>query len=70
MNKPRFSPLEERLQELGQANYERDGVLPVLDRGTAAWNAWRSWRAQNGLPTDFMDRQERWTAPTVYPPVA
>ena len=59
---------KDRLQHLGELIYARDGELPVIERGSAEWNAWRAWRVENGLNVSFMNRQERWTVPLRWPP--
>lgn len=61
--------LRSKLQLLAEQRYRRDGTLPVLDRDSPAWKAWRDWRQSNGLSVNFMDRQDKWTVPTEYPPV-
>lgn len=43
-------------------------ALPVVKRGSDEWLAWRQWRRDNGLSVGFMERQDIWTVPTIYPP--
>ena len=45
------------------------GDLPVIERGTPEWEAWRAWRIEYGLPVALMDSRGRWTVPSEYPPV-
>ena len=60
-----------RLFQLSKKIHAAEGELPVLDRqdDKSQWLAWRSWRKDNGLSVSFMDKQQRWTVPTKWPPV-
>jgi len=60
---------EKKLLLLGEQNYARDGTLPVLSKGSAAWNVWHTWRKEHGLSVRFMEYQQRWTVPCEIPPV-
>ncbi|MGB1548422.1 MAG: hypothetical protein ACPHIA_07840 [Alphaproteobacteria bacterium] len=62
--------LQKRMQALAKLIYAKRGALPVIDRHKQpdAWNAWRAWRESNGLPVAFMDKSERWTVVSEFPP--
>ena len=62
--------LLDRIHELGKKIYAVEGKLPVLDRDTDAWKAWRGWRIKNELPVGTMDSLWRWTVITLYPPAS
>jgi hypothetical protein len=47
--------------------YEKAESVPVIQKGSNEWIAWRNFRTENGLPVTFMDRCDRWTVPTVWP---
>jgi len=41
--------LEDRMHVLAKKIYARDKKLPVIERGSPAWHAWREWRKRNKL---------------------
>lgn len=65
-----MSSVQDQLTQLGETIYKRQkpSPLPVLEHGSPAWRAWRQWRLDHDLPVAFMDRQQRWTVPTEWPP--
>lgn len=64
----KFHPDVVRLHKIGKVIFDIDGELPVLDRGTEPWRAWRQWREERDIPVGIMDRQERWTVVSAWPP--
>lgn len=66
---PYQSEIGWKLYLLGKQNFAKNRQLPVIERGSDEWHAWRRWRMENGEPVGFMERQERWTVPAKWPPV-
>ena len=66
--KIKFTEMEERLQALGKNVFAREGSLPVIERDSDQWTAWRRWRVEHGMSVNFMDTRERWTVPLEWPP--
>jgi hypothetical protein len=65
---PEGKRLALKLSEIGSRNYKRDGVLPVIERGSPQWQAWIDWRKERGLPNSFWHVCDRYTVPMEYPP--
>lgn len=61
-------PISKRLYDLGKKIFAVHGELPVIEHGSPEWKAWRAWRVEHGLSVNYMDRQDRWTVITTYPP--
>lgn len=65
-----MTDVNERLLEYGKQMAKKNGgSIPVICRGSDEWKAWRQWRKDHKLPVSFMDQRERWTVPTVWPPM-
>ena len=58
----------ELLYALGKRN-SRKGPLPILERNSPQWNAWHAWRKEHNEPVGYMDKVERFTVPSEWPPV-
>lgn len=59
-----------RMDVLAKRIIDVDGLLPIIERAhdKSEWAAWRRWRMDNDLPVNFMDKRERFTVLTKYPP--
>lgn len=62
--------MQERIHKLAERIYVVEGHLPVIDRETqqAQWQAWRFWRKQHKQPVRVMDKRDRFTVLTEWPP--
>jgi len=60
----------DRIHQLAKRIHKVEGSLPVIDRVAQReqWAAWRQWRVENRQPVSFMDRQNRFTVLTAWPP--
>jgi len=47
---------------------DSEGRVPVVERGSAEWQAWLRWREDMGLPTTYWRSREWNTVPTLLPP--
>ena len=69
---PRAKREREKISALAKQIYaglERKGQkLPVIERGTPEWDAWRKYRADRGIPNSYFDSADRYTVPTQWPP--
>lgn len=62
--------VSKRLHDLGKAVFAVEKKLPVLEKNSDPWRAWKQWRKDHGLPVGFMKRQDRWTVPAIWPPAS
>ena len=65
-----MTPVARKLYFIGRNIVKAgEGPLPTVERGSPEWTAWRQWRKDHGESVGFMDRLDRWTVPTAYPPI-
>ena len=61
--------IREKISALAERKARQNrGRLPVIDRGSPEWDAWRAYRSKYGAPNGFFDSREKWTVPTEMPP--
>ena len=62
--------MQKRIHDLANRIYAAEGKLPVITRQDhpEQWKVWRYWRRQHKQSVRFMDRSERWTVLTEWPP--
>lgn len=67
-DRQRFSDVSNLLYELALKNSRTGDRLPMLQRETPEWRAWRTWRIEHKEPVNWMDRSEEFTVPCTWPP--
>lgn len=67
-DRTKCTAVAQKLFALADREMAANGRLPVVEKGSKPWAAWREWRVRNNEPVGYWDRANSVTVPVLWPP--